>query len=163
MASLAAYSWQSAICEEYQSIQEAGTWRVHNIASLRAGRLHVGSKCVFKVQHNADGSVARYKAWIVPRGYWHIKGLDYDKPFALVTRYDCLCLIIALATHLGLDSDQLDYKSAFRNGDLVENIWMIPQPGIGLDWRFFDSTKHSMLSSKHHSPGSRSSPKALLT
>ena len=50
-----------------------------------------------------------------------------------MTQYDSLRLIIALATHLGLDTNQLDIKSAFLNGDLVEEIWMIPPPGIGLD------------------------------
>ena len=50
-----------------------------------------------------------------------------------MTRYDSLRLIIALATYLGLDTDQLDIKSAFLQGDLVEEMWMVPPPGIGLD------------------------------
>ena len=70
---------------------------------------------------------------MVAKGYSQIEGLDYDKTFALVTRYDSLRLIIDLATHLGLNTDQLDIKSAFLNGDLVEEIWMVPTPGISLD------------------------------
>ena len=50
-----------------------------------------------------------------------------------MTRYDSLRLIIALATHLDLDMEQLDIKSAFLNGDLDEEIWMTPPPGIRLD------------------------------
>ena len=50
-----------------------------------------------------------------------------------MTRYDSLRLIIAFATHLGLESDQVDIKSAFLYGDLVEEIWMVPPPGIDLD------------------------------
>ena len=86
-----------------------------------------------KVQHNADGSVERYKARIVAKGYSQIEGLDYDQTFAPVTRYDSLPLIIAIATHLGLATDQLHIKPAFLNGDLVEEVWMVPPPGIGLD------------------------------
>jgi len=48
-------------------------------------------------------------------------------------RYDSLHLIIALALHLGLDVSQADIKSAFLNGDLNEEVWMMPPPGIGLD------------------------------
>ena len=62
MASLDADSWQSAILEEYQSIPEAGTWTVHDISHLPAGRQPVGSKCVFKVKHKVDGSIERYQA-----------------------------------------------------------------------------------------------------
>ena len=48
-------------------------------------------------------------------------------------RNDSLCLVIALATHLGLDTDQLDIKSGFWNGKLVEEIRMVPPPSIILD------------------------------
>ena len=48
-------------------------------------------------------------------------------------RYDSLHVIIALATHLSLATDDLDIKSAFLNADLVAEIWIIPPPGIGLN------------------------------
>jgi len=69
----------------------------------------------------------------VAKGYSQVEGLDYDEAFAPVTRYDSLRLIIALALHLGLDMSQADIKSAFLNGDLNEEVWMMPPPGIGLD------------------------------
>ena len=50
-----------------------------------------------------------------------------------MTRYNYLCRSIALATHLGLDTDEVDIKLAFLNEDPVEVIGMIPPPGIGLD------------------------------
>ena len=50
-----------------------------------------------------------------------------------MSRYDHLRLIIALATHLGLDTNQLYIKSAFLHVDLVEEIWIVPPPGIALD------------------------------
>ena len=50
-----------------------------------------------------------------------------------MTRYDSLYLTIALALDLGLDMSQADIKSAFVNGDLHEEVWIIPPPGIGLD------------------------------
>ena len=122
MASLYTDSWQSAILGEYQGIQDAGTSTVHVMSDLPAGRQPVGSKWVFKVEDNADGSVVRYKARIVGKGYSQIEGIDYDETFAPVTRYDSLRLIIPLATHLDLDADPLDIKSAFFNVYLVEEI-----------------------------------------
>ena len=122
MASLHADTCQSAILAEFQGIQDAGTCTMHDMSDLPGGRQPFGSKWVIKVKHNMDGSVEQYKPWIVPKGYSQIEGLDYDKTFAPLTRYDSLCLIIALARQLGLDTDQLDIKSAFLYGDLVAEI-----------------------------------------
>jgi len=69
----------------------------------------------------------------VAKGYSQVEGLDYDETFATVTRYDLLHFIIVLALHLGLDMSQADIKSAFLNGDLNEEVWMMPPPSIGLD------------------------------
>jgi len=88
---------------------------------------------VFKVRRNSDGSVERFKARIVAKGYSQVEGLDYDETFAPVMRYDLLCLIIALALHLGLNMSQADIKSALLNRDLNEEVWIMTPPGIGLD------------------------------
>ena len=69
MGSLDADAWQSAILEEYQSIQQAGTWTVQDMSDSPAGRHPVGSEWVFKVKHNADGSVEQCKARIVGKFY----------------------------------------------------------------------------------------------
>ena len=103
------------------------------MSDLPAGRQPVGSKWVFKVKDNADGCVERHKARIVGKRSTRIDGLDYEETFAPLTRYDSLRLIIVLASHLGLDTDQLDIPSAFMNRDLVEEIWMESPPAIGLD------------------------------
>ena len=76
--------------EEHQAIQEAGTWSVDYITDLLKGRSPIGSQWVFKVKHNADGSVEHHKARIVAKGYLQQEGLDYDETFTLVIQYDSL-------------------------------------------------------------------------
>ena len=99
-ASLDADSWQSAILEEYRSIQEAGTCTLHDMSDLLVERRPLCNQWVFKVKHNADGSVERYYARIVAKGYSQIESLTYDETFVPLTRYDFLRLIIALTTHV---------------------------------------------------------------
>jgi len=137
MASLDMDAWQHAMMEEHQAIMDAGVWEVFEMKDLPVGRKLVGSRWVYKVKRNSDGSVERYKAWIVAKGYSQVEGLDSDKTFAPVTRYDSLRLIIALALHLGLNMSQADIKSAFLNSDLNEEVWMMPPPGISLDGKVF--------------------------
>ena len=97
------------------------------------GRKLIGSRWVFKTKLNPDGSIERFKARIVVKGYSQISGIDYTETFAPVMRYDSLHLILALAAQLGLSLWQADIKTAFLNGDLKEEIWMLPPPGISLD------------------------------
>ena len=111
------------------------------MSDLPAGRRHVGSKSVFKVKHKGDRSVERYKARIIAKGYSHIEGLAYDDTFAPGTRYDSLHCIIALATHLALDTTRLVIKSAFLLIYLVQEIRMVPAPDIGLDGKILGLDK----------------------
>jgi len=133
MASLDSDAWQHAIIEEHQAIMDVGIWEEVEMKDLPVGRKLVGSRWVFKVKRNSDGSVERFKARIVAKGYAQVEGRDYDETFAPVMRYDALRLIIALALHLGLDMSPADIKSAFLNGDLNKEVWMMPPPSIGLD------------------------------
>ena len=133
MASLEGDSWQSAILATQKANQDTGTCSVPDMSDLPTGRQPVGCKLAFKVKYNADGAVERYRARIVANCYSEIEDHNCDGTVATVTRYNCLHLICVLATHLSLYTDQLDIKSVSVNGDLVEEIWMVPPPVIGLD------------------------------
>ena len=44
-----------------------------------------------------DGSVEKYKARFVARGFSQIKGIDYDETFAPIARYSSIISILALS------------------------------------------------------------------
>ena len=54
----------------------------------------IDSKWVFKIEPNPDNST-RYKAKLVVKGYRQIKGINYEKKYALVshptTLTNCIC------------------------------------------------------------------------
>src|SRR5258705_3290213 len=129
MSSLDSDKWQEAIIAEHQSIVDAGTWEVYKRKDLPSGRKAINSQWVFKVKLNADGSIERYKARLVVKGYLQLPGIDYEETFAPITRYDSLCLVITLAVNLDLVLEQLDIKTAFLNGKLKEEIWITPLLG----------------------------------
>ena len=58
--------------EEQHSLEEQGTWEVHETSSLPKGRKTIGSHWVFTVKLNEDGSIKRYKARLVVKGYAQI-------------------------------------------------------------------------------------------
>lgn len=47
----------------------------------------IGSKWVYKIKKNPDGTISRYKAWLVGQVYSQEQGLDYFETFSLVVTY----------------------------------------------------------------------------
>ena len=125
--------WITAMNEKYDSSISQKVWTVHDTYEVPFGRKLVGSKWVYTIKINKNGSIERFKARLVVKGYSQIPRLDYNKTFTPVTRYDSLHLITARAAQFNVGTSQLDIKLAFTNGDLDEDIWFKPPPGIGLD------------------------------
>ena len=51
--------------------------------------------------HAADGSVEKYKAHFVAKGFSQKEGIDYEETFAPVARYSSIRTIISLAAKMG--------------------------------------------------------------
>ena len=73
---------------------------------------------------NADGSVERYKARLVAQGFTQKFGIDYDKTFCPVVRFESVQIVITLAVQNGLKLHQMDVATAFLNGELKEEVYM---------------------------------------
>ena len=83
------------------------------------------------MQVDSDNSV-RYKARLVAQGFTQRPGIDYEKTFSPVVRHSTLKQLFALSIQLNLDITHLDVKTAFLNGYLKEDIYMV-QPDINCD------------------------------
>jgi hypothetical protein len=77
----------------------------------------------------SDGSIERYKARLVARGFQQTQGLDYDETFAPVAHMTTIQTLIAVAASSSWTISQMDVKNAFLNGDLQE-VYMHPPPGV---------------------------------
>jgi len=67
------------LIKELEAHNRNGTWKV---AQLPPGRKVVGSKWIFKVKRNIDGSVECFKAGLVAKGYSQCPGFDFTETFA---------------------------------------------------------------------------------
>jgi len=56
---------------------------------------------VYKVKHNADRSVSRYKARLVTKGYAQTYGIDYEKTYNPVAKMTTIRAIIAMVASKG--------------------------------------------------------------
>ena len=89
--------WADAMTEEYQSIINNDVWE---IVPRKKGKDVVSSKWLFKIKHAADGSIEKYKARFIARGFSQKEGIDYEETFAPVARYTSIGTIIALAAKM---------------------------------------------------------------
>ena len=77
-----------------------------------------------------DGTIDKYKARLVVKGYRQKEGLDYFDIYSPVTRITSIRMLIALAAVHDLKIHQMDVKTAFLNGELEEKIYMEQPEGF---------------------------------
>eukprot|EP00253_Pinus_taeda_P003301 PITA_03301 len=77
-------AWVDAMVEEYDSIVRNSAWE---IVPRPKGKSVVGLRWIYKVKQATDGSVEKYKARFVARGFSQIEGIDYEETFAPVARF----------------------------------------------------------------------------
>ncbi|KAJ8753122.1 hypothetical protein K2173_017675 [Erythroxylum novogranatense] len=94
--------------EEIKAIEDNETWILMDLPS--AETKVVDSKWIFKEKLNPDGSINKYKARLVVRGYKQEYGVDYTETYAPVTRLDTVRMLLALAASKGWRVHQMDVK-----------------------------------------------------
>ena len=111
-----AKEWKAATDSEYKSLIENNTWEVKE---LPVGRKLIGSKWIFEVKYDNDGTVERFKGRLVAKGFTQEYGVDYDETFSPVVRFSSIRTLLAYAVE-----KKMDVVTAFLNGKLEEEIYM---------------------------------------
>ena len=88
------------------------------------------SKWIYKIKHADDGSIEKYKARFVPRGFSQKQGIVYDETFAPVANMDSIRLALAIAASKQWEVHHMDVKCAFLNGDITKDIYMQQPKGF---------------------------------
>jgi len=103
--------------QELEALEQNGTWK---LTALPAGKKALTSKWVYKIKFRPDGSVERYRARLVIRGFEQVKDKDYKHTFSPVAELTTVRVFIALATTSNWPLHQLDINNAFLHGFIDE-------------------------------------------
>lgn len=84
----------------------------------------VGGRWHFKIKTKTDGSVSKFKARFVAKGFTQTYGVDYVDTFAPTGKPSSYRALVALAAIHGFEVHQMDAIAAFLNSQLTDTIYM---------------------------------------
>jgi len=117
--------WDNGMDEEMATLDANATW---GLVALLEDKKAIGCKWVYKVKHNANGSVSRYKAKLVAKGYAQTYGIDYEETYSPIAKITTVRAIIAMAIAKGWFLHQMDVNNVFLHGGLHEEMYMEQPP-----------------------------------
>ena len=79
----------------------------------------------FEIKHAKNGSINKYKAHLIVKGYTQRNGIDYEERFTLVMRFAFIRLIQAIVAHINLELFQMNVKTTFLNGELHGSTYSV--------------------------------------
>ncbi|XP_072148898.1 uncharacterized protein [Setaria viridis] len=114
-SALADPNWRSAM-EEYAALLSNNTWA---LVPRPPGANIVTGKWIFRHKFHAGGTLDRYKARWVLRGFTRRPGVDYDEMFSPMVKPATVRTALSLALSRNWPVHQLDGKNAFLYVTLV--------------------------------------------
>lgn len=119
--------WKIAMKSEYDALISQKTWET---VPRPKGKNVIKTKWVFRKKYKSDGSIEKYKARMVAKGFSQKPGVDYQEVFAPVVRYDTVRFLLSIAAEKKLSIKQVDVVGAFLYGDLEEDIFIEEPEGF---------------------------------
>ena len=80
---------------EIAALHKNHTW---DLVDQSAAVNITGCKWVYKLKHKPDGSIDRYKARLMAKGYHQTLGLDYFETFSPVVKVATIQIILTVAS-----------------------------------------------------------------
>ncbi|CAI7773853.1 unnamed protein product [Closterium sp. NIES-54] len=118
---------RDSVKKEYDSLLENETWE---LCELPPGKKAISSKLIFGHKYGPDGELTHYKSRLVANGFLKTKGKDFDEIFAPVGKGTTLRVMLGMAANRGWRIKQMDITTAFLNGIIQEELYMLQPEGL---------------------------------
>jgi hypothetical protein len=112
--------------EEYAALLANQTWE---LVPRPPGSNVVTGKWIWTLKRRADGTLERYKARWVLRGFTQRPGVNYDETFSPV-KPAIVRIVLSLVLARSWPVHQLDVKNAFLHGLLIETVYCSQPAGV---------------------------------
>jgi len=86
--------WRDAMDVEITALELNNTWV---LVDLPPHKHPIGCKWVYKIKYKSDGSIERYKARLIAKGYNQCEGIDYLETFSPIAKITTVRIFLILA------------------------------------------------------------------
>ena len=117
--------WTLVMQDELNQFKRNEVW---DLVPCPKGKSIIGTKWVFRNKLDKNGIITINKARLVAKGYNQEKGIDYEETYAPVARLKAIRLLLPFVSCLDFKLFQMDFKSAFLNGLLNEEVYVSQPP-----------------------------------
>lgn len=114
--------WKLAIQSELRSLQEHGVFS--DPLECPAGVKPISGRFVLTLKRKPDGSIDRYKARYVARGFTQRPGQDFTATYSPVLDFPCLRLMFGITAAMDWVMETADVTTAYLYADLDHEIFM---------------------------------------
>ncbi|CAI7797891.1 unnamed protein product [Closterium sp. NIES-53] len=115
--------WHEAMDKELKALEERNTWKVVAFGMAQNKTVLTG-KWVFRVKTKADGTIDKFKARWVVRGFDQEHGRDFTETFAPVSRHTSLRILLTIAAMKKKKLRQIDVANAFLYAPIDAEIYV---------------------------------------
>jgi hypothetical protein len=113
--------WCRPMLEDINSLKSNKTWR---LVHLPPGYCPIKLKWVYKLKKNVTDTVIKHKARLIMNRYVQQQGVDFEEVFTPMAGIESVQLLHALAAQEKCPVHYMDIKSAFLNGELLEEVYV---------------------------------------
>ena len=107
--------------DEHNQFKRQNVWK---LVPTPKDKLVIDTRWVFRNKLVENDIVTRNKARLVAKGYSQEEGIDYDETYSPVKNIEAIRMYLAFTAHSNFRVYHMDVKSAFRNGELEEEVYM---------------------------------------
>lgn len=102
--------WREAMFTEMRALLKNMTWVK---GKLPEGVRTVGCRWVFTIKQRPDGTIERYRARLVEKGYTQTYGVDYEETFSPVAKINTVRVLFSIVANKDWPLHQFDVTNAF--------------------------------------------------
>ncbi|KAI7953418.1 hypothetical protein MJO28_005965 [Puccinia striiformis f. sp. tritici] len=122
LKSPAASTWKSACLTEWDQLEEIDTFAIED----KENKHSIGTRFVFDIKRRTDGTIEKFKARFVVRGFKQRLGIDVRSTFAPTASLTTLKMLLTLAIKNKWIINSFDITGAFVHSPIEETIYVDP-------------------------------------
>jgi hypothetical protein len=119
-----AHKFVEAQQPEIDGLVDINTFEFIPKTNLTPRMIYLDLIWTYRRKQRPDGPIKKYKARLFVNGSRQIQGIDYTESFAPVVQWSTICMVSTLAAMHNIKGKQIDFKQAFPQAKLKEDIYL---------------------------------------